>query len=83
MCKSTSIRLFFADGSGCFGFCSGFSFEKIASFIADGEIFVYDKSGKQVKRIQLEERPISLAIGGKDFNILFATTTKSLYSINL
>lgn len=50
-------------------------------YIADGEIFVYDKSGKEIRRIQLEERPISLAIGGKDFNILFATTTKSLYGI--
>jgi sugar lactone lactonase YvrE len=52
-------------------------------YIADGEIFVYDKSGKEVKRIRLEERPISLTIGGRNLNILFATTSKSLYSINL
>ena len=52
-------------------------------YIADGEIFVYDKSGKEIKRIQLEERPLSIAIGGKDFNILFATTSKSLYGINI
>ncbi|MDR1558003.1 MAG: SMP-30/gluconolactonase/LRE family protein [Tannerellaceae bacterium] len=52
-------------------------------YIADGEIFVYDKSGKEIKRIQLEERPISLAIGGKDFKTLFATTTKSLYGIQI
>jgi sugar lactone lactonase YvrE len=52
-------------------------------YIADGEIFVYDKSGKEIKRIQLEERPISLTIGGKDFDILFVTTTKSLYGIGL
>jgi hypothetical protein len=52
-------------------------------YIADGEIFVYDKSGKETRRIQLEERPISLTIGGRDFNILFATTTKSLYGIQL
>jgi len=52
-------------------------------YIADGEIFVYDPSGKEIKRIRLEERPISLAIGGKDFNILFVTTTKSLYGIQL
>jgi hypothetical protein len=52
-------------------------------YIADGEIFVYDKSGNEMKRIRLEERPISLAFGGKDFNILFAATSKSLYSINL
>ena len=52
-------------------------------YIANGEIFVYDKSGKELKRIQIEERPISIAIGGKDFNILFVTTSKSLYSVNL
>jgi len=50
-------------------------------YIADGEIFVYDKSGKQIRRIQLEERPISLAIGGENSNILFVTTTKSLFGI--
>jgi len=52
-------------------------------YIADGDIFVYDKSGKEIKRIQLEERPISLAIGGRDSNTLFATTTKSLFGIRL
>jgi hypothetical protein len=52
-------------------------------YIADGQIYVYDKSGQAVKRIVLDERPISLAIGGKDKNILFITTTKSLYGVNL
>ena len=52
-------------------------------YIADGEIFVYDKSGKQVNRIQLEERALSLAIGGKDANILFVTTSKSLFGIRI
>jgi len=52
-------------------------------YIADGEIFVFDKSGKQIKRIQMEERPLSIAIGGKDFNTLFVTTSKSLYGIKL
>jgi hypothetical protein len=52
-------------------------------YIADGEIFVYDKSGKQINRIRLEERPISIVIGGKDFNMLFVTTSKSLYGIGI
>ena len=52
-------------------------------YIADGEIFVYDKSGQQIKRIRLEERPISIVIGGKDFNTLFATTSTSLYGIRI
>jgi hypothetical protein len=52
-------------------------------YIADGEIFVYNPKGELVKRIMLDERPISLAIGGADFKTLFATTTKSLYGIQL
>ncbi|MDR2118062.1 MAG: gluconolaconase [Tannerellaceae bacterium] len=52
-------------------------------YIADGEIFVYDRTGKELKRIVLEERPISLTIGGEDRNILFATTTKSLFGIRI
>lgn len=52
-------------------------------YIADGEIFVYDKSGKELRRIQLEERPISLAIGGKQKNVLFVTTTTSVYGVRI
>ena len=52
-------------------------------YIADGEIFVYDKSGKLINRIRLEERPISITIGGKDMNMLFVTTTKSLYGVRI
>lgn len=52
-------------------------------YIADGEIFVYDKSGKEQKRIQIEERPISLAIGGSQGNILFVTTTRSVYAVRI
>lgn len=39
-------------------------------YVADGEIFVYDKSGKEQRRIQIEERPISLAIGGRQKDML-------------
>jgi len=52
-------------------------------YIADGEIFVYDKSGKLTNRIRMEERPISIVVGGKNFDTLFVTTTKSLYGIQL
>ncbi len=52
-------------------------------YVADGEIFVYNHTGALEDRIQLPERPISVAIGGKDGKTLFATTTNSLYSINL
>jgi len=52
-------------------------------YVADGQIFVYDKSGKEINRINVEERPISLAFGGTDGNTLFITTNSSLYSIRV
>ncbi|MDR2498609.1 MAG: SMP-30/gluconolactonase/LRE family protein, partial [Tannerellaceae bacterium] len=52
-------------------------------YIADGEIFVYNKEGKAVNRLRLEERPLSLAIGGREHNILFVTTSRSLYSVRI
>lgn len=52
-------------------------------YVADGEIFVYDKYGKEQRRIQIEERPISLAIGGRQKDILFVTTSSSFYGIKI
>lgn len=52
-------------------------------YIADGEIFVYDKDGKELRRIQVEERPISLAIGGKQKELLFVTTRTSVYAVKI
>lgn len=52
-------------------------------YVADGEIFVYDKLGKEQRRIQVEERPISIIIGGKERNILFVTTERSLYGVKI
>ncbi|TFG40996.1 MAG: gluconolaconase, partial [Bacteroidia bacterium] len=50
-------------------------------YIAEGQIFVYDSSGKELRRINLEERPISMTFGGSDGNTLFVCTETSLYSI--
>jgi hypothetical protein len=52
-------------------------------YVADGEIFVYNPAGELLRRISLEERPISVAIGGEDFKTLFVTTTKSLYGVRI
>lgn len=52
-------------------------------YIADGEIFVYDKSGKEQRRIQVEERPISMTIGGAKKDMLFVTTSRSVYGIRI
>jgi len=52
-------------------------------YLADGHIYVYDRDGKEIRRITIEERPISLAIGGKKKDQLFITTTQSLYSVRI
>jgi hypothetical protein len=52
-------------------------------YVADGQIFVYDKNLKEINRINLTEHPISMTFGGKDGNTLFVTTLKSLYGIKV
>jgi len=52
-------------------------------YIADGQIFVYNNNYKESRRIDLEERPISMAFGGKDGNTLFVTTHSSLFAIQV
>jgi hypothetical protein len=52
-------------------------------YIAAGQVFVYDKSGKEINRINFPERPISITFGGKDGNTLFATTQTSLFGVRI
>lgn len=52
-------------------------------YVADGQIFVYDKHLNETARINIPERPISIVLGGKDKNILFITTVNSLYGIRV
>lgn len=60
----------------------GYALDKKGNlYLADGQIFVYDKSGKEINRINVGERPVSLTFGGLDGNTLFITTNSSLYSV--
>lgn len=52
-------------------------------YIADGQIFIFDSNLKETGRISLEERPISIVIGGEKRDILFITTHSSLYGIKI
>jgi len=52
-------------------------------YVADGQIFVYDRNLNEIDRINLPERPISIIFGGKDRNTLFITTVHSLYGMRI
>jgi Pectate lyase superfamily protein/SMP-30/Gluconolactonase/LRE-like region len=50
-------------------------------YLAAGNIFIFDPSGKQIGTIDVPERPVDLIFGGKDGKTLFILTHSSLYSI--
>ena len=50
-------------------------------YVAAGNIFVYDPSGRQIDLIEVPERPTSLVFGGKDRQTLFITARSSLYAV--
>jgi sugar lactone lactonase YvrE len=52
-------------------------------FIAAGQVYVYDPSGRLTGTIEVPERPIGLAFGGRDGQTLFILARTSLYSVRL
>ncbi|UCH14622.1 MAG: SMP-30/gluconolactonase/LRE family protein, partial [Bacteroidales bacterium] len=52
-------------------------------YIADGQIYIYDKTGEKKGKIEVPERPSSIQFGGKDGNTLFITARSSLYGVNI
>jgi sugar lactone lactonase YvrE len=50
-------------------------------YLANGQVFVYDPSGKQIGRIDVPERPLQLLFGGADGRTLFILTHHSLYAV--
>jgi len=50
-------------------------------FIANGQIFVHDRNGRALGRIDVPERPVQLIFGGKDEDTLFVLTHRSLYRV--
>lgn len=50
-------------------------------YVCAGELFVYDKDGKQLDAIRLPERPSSLAFGGEDGRTLLVTARTGLYAV--
>ncbi|MGI9071280.1 MAG: glycosyl hydrolase family 28-related protein [Bryobacteraceae bacterium] len=52
-------------------------------FVANGQIFVYNSSGKQIGLIDVPERPLQLVFGGRNKRTLFALAHHSLYRVNV
>ena len=52
-------------------------------YVADGDVVIYDRNGTLTRRVHMEDRPISLAIGGKDRNLLFITTSRGVYAARI
>lgn len=52
-------------------------------YLAEGQIFVYGADGKELRRIEVEERPLSIEIGGQKNEYLLVTTNNSLYRIRV
>jgi len=50
-------------------------------YIAAGQIYVYDPTGKLIDTIEVPERPIQLIFGGEDHKTLFIAARTSLYSV--
>ncbi len=50
-------------------------------YLAAGQIYVYDPSGRLIDTIETPERPIQLAFGARDGRTLFIAARSSLYSV--
>jgi len=52
-------------------------------YVANGEIFVYDPSGKPIGRIDVPERPIDIIFGGTGGRTLFILAHHALYAVRM
>jgi sugar lactone lactonase YvrE len=50
-------------------------------YIAAGQIYVYNSSGKLIETIDVPDRPTELVFGGKDGRTLFILARTSLYAV--
>ena len=52
-------------------------------YVANGQVWVYDKDGRETRRIDVPERPLQLLIGGANGRTLFILAHHALYSIGI
>ncbi|QIK78356.1 gluconolaconase [Sphingomonas piscis] len=50
-------------------------------FVANGQVFVYDASGRETGRIDVPDRPTQILFGGEGGRTLFILTHHSLYAV--
>jgi hypothetical protein len=50
-------------------------------YIANGQVFVYDPSGRPVSRIDVPERPLQLVFGGPEGRTLFILAHHALFAV--
>jgi hypothetical protein len=50
-------------------------------YVLNGQVFVYDPSGRLLRQIDVPERPVGLAFGGADRRTLFVLTRHTLYAV--
>jgi hypothetical protein len=52
-------------------------------YVANGQIFVYDSSGKQIALIAVPERPLQILFGGADRRTLFILAHHALFAVKV
>jgi hypothetical protein len=50
-------------------------------YLAAGQIYVYNASGKPIDTIEVPERPLQIVFGGKDGQTMFIAARTSLYGV--
>jgi hypothetical protein len=50
-------------------------------YVAEGQLYIYDSSGREIGVVEIPERPGSLAFGGADKKTLFIGARGSLFSL--
>ncbi len=52
-------------------------------YIADGQVYVFDPSGKEIGMIETPERPATIVVAGANNDTLFITGRGALYAVKL
>jgi sugar lactone lactonase YvrE len=52
-------------------------------YIAAGQIYVYDREGKEIDTIEVPERPLQMVFGDTDRQTMFILARSSLYAVRM